>query len=113
MDITKIESANDLLEIRDRIEDPTVRIYTEQEKFLMFKVYNQINKLYGYGSIKDNCSGCIEIKVVPQMKRWFKAWDEKNKQPELTLTELRAKHPNIKSNSVKGFLEKLENYGKE
>jgi hypothetical protein len=97
-----------------------------------------IHKELGWGTLNQNCGSCIatalkklhkftvdtqpatieEVKAPRAVKEWAsdllptpEQIKEVVGEKELTLTELRAKYPHIKSNSVKGFLKKLEDNG--
>lgn len=83
-ELLKIESAKDLIAIRDSLKNPK---NTEKEKHIMFAASNEISKLYGkkHPRQKDNCPGCINM-IKKQLNNWFTWYDEsmepKTKEPD-------------------------------
>ena len=92
--------------------------FDRQEILHLAVVYAYVSRYAGKERIlKTDCQGCLltAMNVVSNYVKFYEDIDKpienvvKIEAVELTLKELRKNHPNIKSNSRRKFLEKLNN----
>jgi len=93
--------------------------FNRQEVLHLSVVYAYVSRYAGKERIlKQDCQGCLltAMNVVSNYINSYEQIDKpienvvEIKQTESTLKELRKKYPNIKSNSRRKFLEKLNDY---
>ena len=92
--------------------------FDRQEVLHLAVVYAYVSRYAGKERIlKTDCQGCLltAMNVVSNYVKFYEDIDKpienvvNIEKAEPTLRELREQYPEIKSNSVKGFLEKLNN----